>query len=71
MSEVWTLKNQPSYIFNKENPKNWEPQNGPVRGLDFIALPTTDVRTTNAKQNVTFVSGSCVKSKSKSKVNYE
>ena len=29
---------QPLYIFNKENPQNSEPQNGPRRGLDFIAL---------------------------------
>ena len=39
---VWSLKHkntQPSYIFNGENPQNSEPQNGPRRGLDFIALP--------------------------------
>ena len=29
---------QPSYIFNSGNPQNFEPQNGPRRGLDFIAL---------------------------------
>ena len=29
---------KPLYIFNKENPQNSEPQNGPRRGLDFIAL---------------------------------
>jgi hypothetical protein len=29
---------QPIYIFNRENPQNSEPQNGPRRGLDFIAL---------------------------------
>ena len=29
---------QPLYIFNKKNPQNSEPQNGPRRGLDFIAL---------------------------------
>ena len=29
---------QPSYIFNSENLQNSEPQNGPRRGLDFIAL---------------------------------
>ena len=34
---------QPLYIFNKENPQNSEPQNGPRRGLDFIALSQTDV----------------------------
>jgi hypothetical protein len=31
---------QPLYIFNRENPQNSEPQNGPRRGLDFIALVT-------------------------------
>ena len=30
---------QPIYIFNRENPQDSEPQNGPRRGLDFIALP--------------------------------
>ena len=38
---VWSLKNkntQRIYIFNRENPQNSEPQNGPRRGLDFIAL---------------------------------
>ena len=37
---VWSLKHkntQPSYIFNRENPQKSEPQNGPRRGLDFIA----------------------------------
>ena len=29
---------QPLYIFNRENPQNSEQQNGPRRGLDFIAL---------------------------------
>ena len=29
---------QPLYIFNRENPQKSEPQNGPRRGLDFIAL---------------------------------
>jgi hypothetical protein len=29
---------QPLYIFNRENPQNSEPPNGPRRGLDFIAL---------------------------------
>ena len=33
---------QPIYIFNKENPQNSEPQNGPRRGLDFIALSKKD-----------------------------
>ena len=32
---------QPIYIFNKENPQNSEPQNGPWMGLDFIALHST------------------------------
>ena len=31
---------QPLYIFNRENPKTSEPQNGPRSGLDYIALPT-------------------------------
>ena len=38
---VWSLKHkntQPSHISNKENPQNSESQNGPRRGLDFIAL---------------------------------
>ena len=26
------------YIFNRENPQNSEPQNGPRSGLDYIAL---------------------------------
>ena len=29
---------QPLYIFNRENPLNSEPQNGPRSGLDYIAL---------------------------------
>ena len=29
---------QPLYIFNRENPQNSEPQNGPRSGLDYIAL---------------------------------
>ena len=29
------------YIFNRENPQNSDPQNGPRRGLDFIALAET------------------------------
>ena len=33
---------QPLYIFNRENPQNSEPQNGPRRGLDFIALVLTE-----------------------------
>ena len=33
---------QPLYIFNKENPQNSEPQNGPRKGLDFIALSKKD-----------------------------
>ena len=32
---------QPLYIFNIEDPQNSEPQNGPMRGLDFIALQPT------------------------------
>ena len=33
---------QPLYIFNRENPQKSEPQNGPRRGLDFIALRLSD-----------------------------
>jgi len=29
------------FIFNRENPKNSEPQNGPRSGLDYIALVGT------------------------------
>ena len=36
MTIVSSLKH--IYIFNRENPQNSEPQNGPRRGLDFIAL---------------------------------
>ena len=32
---------QPLYIFNRENPQNSEPQNGPRSGLDYIALIQT------------------------------
>ena len=32
---------QPLYIFNRENPQNSEPQNGPRSGLDYIALNQT------------------------------
>ena len=35
---------QPVYIFNRENPQNSEPQNGPRRGLGFIALQTGKLR---------------------------
>ena len=40
LSEVWNIKTTilATYIFNRENPQNSEPQNGPRRGLDFIAL---------------------------------
>ena len=41
MTIVSSLKHkntQPLYIFNRENPQNSEPQNGPRTGLDFIAL---------------------------------
>ena len=36
---------QPLYIFNRENPQNSQPQNGPRSGLDYIALylPTVDI----------------------------
>ena len=33
---------QPLYIFNRENPQNSEPQNGPRSGLDYIALDLID-----------------------------
>ena len=33
---------QPLYIFNRENPQNSEPQNGPRIGLDYIALLYSD-----------------------------
>ena len=33
---------QPLYIFNRENPQNSEPQNGPRSGLDYIALIAGD-----------------------------
>ena len=32
---------QTLYIFNRENPQNSEPQNGPRSGLDYIALGET------------------------------
>ena len=34
MEDLYPVEN----IFNRENPQNSEPQNGPRRGLDFIAL---------------------------------
>ena len=34
----WEASCKSVYIFNRENPQNSEPQNGPRRGLDFIAL---------------------------------
>ena len=34
---------QRSYIFNRKNPQNSEQQNGPWRGLDFIALQLHDL----------------------------
>ena len=33
---------QSLYIFNRENPRNSEPQNGPRSGLDYIALKITE-----------------------------
>jgi hypothetical protein len=30
------------YMFNRENPQNSEPQNGPRSGLDYIALTFID-----------------------------
>ena len=34
---------QPIYIFNRENPQNSELQNGPRRGLVFMALAIYEV----------------------------
>ena len=39
---------QPLYIINRENPQNSETQNGPRRGLDFIALLFGRPRTMNS-----------------------
>ncbi len=36
---------QPLHIFNRENSQNSEPQNGPRRGLDFIAFVLTNMVT--------------------------
>ena len=38
IDRLGVLMFQPSYIFNRENPQNSEPQNGPRRKLDFIDL---------------------------------
>ena len=43
LSQVWNIKTQPLYIFNRESPQNSEPQNGLRRGLDFIALPVSSI----------------------------
>ena len=40
---------QPLYIFNRENPQNSEPQNGPRSGLDYIALDETYYRQCKAQ----------------------
>ena len=40
MKYACQVNTQPLYIFNRENSQNSEPQNGPRRGLDFIALVT-------------------------------
>ena len=37
---------QPICIFKRENPQNSEPQNGPRRGLDFIALSSIAIKWT-------------------------
>jgi hypothetical protein len=53
LTTVSSLKHkntQPIYIFNRENPQNSEPQNGPRRGLDFIALDSSAKNTPNAPQ---------------------
>ena len=41
---VLIFQTQPIYIFNRENPQNSEPQNGPRRGLDFIALAAETIK---------------------------
>ena len=41
---------QPLYIFNRENPQNSEPQNGPRRGLDFIALTNSICFTVHSRK---------------------
>ena len=46
---VWSLNlkhhsTQRIYNFNRENPQNSESQNGPRRGIDFIALTKTKCR---------------------------
>ena len=59
---VWTLKHkntQPNYIFNRENPQNSEPQNGPRRELDFIALGRTNMNFKTYSMNLSFLSFQC------------
>ena len=43
---------QPLYIFNRENPQNSEPQNGPRSGLDYIALGLRNLQEKLEKKNV-------------------
>jgi hypothetical protein len=43
-AELAVKNTQPLYIFNRENPQNSEPQNGPRSGLDYIALPKRVLR---------------------------
>ena len=38
---VENIKRLCLYILDRENPQNSEPQNGPRRGLDFIAFIMT------------------------------
>ena len=39
LEQVWNIKTHNLFIFSTEKiPQNSEPQNGPRRGLDFIAL---------------------------------
>jgi hypothetical protein len=45
---------QSNYIFNRENPQNSEPQNGPRRGLDFIALLFIEARAEILETNSMF-----------------
>ena len=45
---------QPLNIFNRENPQNSEPQNGPRRELNFIALFTSSDCLCSWKPNIVF-----------------
>ena len=43
---------QPLYIFNRENPQNFEPQNDPRSGLDYIALQNSIQLEKNMELNI-------------------